>query len=309
VVDGALGATVLARSPRPPGGASPAAGARAVIQTAASAPSTGAGTFRNGSTRELDQTRTHPAKLRDPKVSAVPFPLPLHRRWYARASVDTSGAALDLLSGLLPPDVATAEGDPRVATAVRPGEATFIARAVEKRRLEFASVRACARVALRSLGGPECDIPVGPGREPLFPDGFVGSLTHTDRFCGAAVARRAEYEGVGIDAEPDVPLEQNIASRVAAGAEIARTAELLRLEPGAAAHLVFSAKEAFYKCQFPVTREFLGFEDVRIEFDAAGLRAVLLRRAARFEAGATFHGRFRHRGGLFLTAFWLPAFA
>jgi len=211
------------------------------------------------------------------------------------------------LSGLLPPDVATAEGDPRVFTTARPAEAELVARAVEKRRLEFVNVRECARAALRALGGPECDILVGPQREPLLPEGFVGSLTHTDGFCGAAVARRTAYEGVGIDAEPDSPLEPNVTARIATGAEIARATEHLRLEAGVAAHLVFSAKEAFYKCQFPVTREFLGFEDVRIELDPGALRAVLLRRAGRFEAGATFHGRFRHRGGLLLTAVWLPA--
>lgn len=279
-----------------------------MIQTAASAPRTGAGTFENPCTRELDQTGARLAKLRASKFQRAPFPLSLHGRWYPLVGVEPPGAALDLLSGLLPPDVATAEGDPRTLVAVRPAEAALVARAVEKRRLEFAKARECARAALRSLGGPECDILVGPQREPLFPEGFVGSLTHTDGFCGAAVARRAAYEGVGIDAEPDAPLEPNIASRIATGAEIAQATELLRLEAGVAAHLVFSAKEAFYKCQFPMTREFLGFDDVRIELDADAdaVRAVLLRRAGRFDAGASFHGRFRHRGGLFLTAVWLP---
>jgi 4'-phosphopantetheinyl transferase EntD len=148
---------------------------------------------------------------------------------------------------------------------------------------------------------------MGAQREPVWPDGFVGSLTHTDGFCAAAVARRERFLAVGIDAEPDVPLEPNIAERVSSESEIALAAVYVGNDPGRAAHLVFSAKEAFYKCQFPLSRTFLGFEDVRLDVEGDELSGVLLKEAGSFAAGTVFRGRWQRRGSLFLTAFWLVA--
>jgi 4'-phosphopantetheinyl transferase EntD len=36
-------------------------------------------------------------------------------------------------------------------------------------------------------------------------------------------------------------------------------------ERAAAVTLIFSVKEAFYKCQYPLTAEWLNFEDVRVQ--------------------------------------------
>ena len=38
-------------------------------------------------------------------------------------------------------------------------------------------------------------------------------------------------------------------------------------QAGLIATLFFSAKEAFYKCQYPLTQRFLGFQDVEVEFE------------------------------------------
>jgi 4'-phosphopantetheinyl transferase EntD len=59
----------------------------------------------------------------------------------------------DVLEQILPAEVAVAEtfaDDPR--SALFPEEEAVIARAVEKRRREFTSGRACARAALGALG-------------------------------------------------------------------------------------------------------------------------------------------------------------
>jgi 4'-phosphopantetheinyl transferase EntD len=220
-------------------------------------------------------------------------------------SLSHSASQSALLVGLFPEGVAVACGDPAVGTPVRPAEAELVARAVAKRRLEFARGRACARAALALLGGPSVDILMGRDREPLWPNGFVGSLTHTDGFCAGAVARRDRFAGLGLDAEPDTPLEPTVAEQVASREECERAAARAGHDPARAAHLVFSAKEAFYKCQFPLTRSFLGFDAVRIEVDENALSCVLLEAAGPFRPGTTFRGRWRRKGGLILTAFWL----
>jgi 4'-phosphopantetheinyl transferase EntD len=212
-----------------------------------------------------------------------------------------------LLVGLFPEGVAVACGDPGVPTPLRPAEAELVARAVVKRRLEFARGRACARSALALLGGPSVDILMGRAREPLWPNEFVGSLTHTDGFCAAAVARRDRFVTLGLDAEPDTPLEPNVAERVTSREERERAAERVNGDPGRAAHLLFSAKEAFYKCQFPLTHSFLSFDAVRMEVEEEELSCVLLEPAGSFRPGTAFRGRWRRQGSMFLTAFWLVA--
>jgi len=177
--------------------------------------------------------------------------------------------------------------------------------AVDKRRLEFSRGRQCARAALRRLGFADGPILTGSQREPLWPAGVVGSITHTDGLCLAAVASQKSYSGVGIDVEPAAPLTPAVAERIATEVEMNA---LSAMPPLLAARLIFSAKESFYKSQFYLTREFLGFFDVSIELEPGGeFSARLLVDAGSFEQGACFRGRFRVRDGFLFTAVHLPS--
>ena len=201
----------------------------------------------------------------------------------------------------LPPDFAIESGDPREpAESLFAEEVSQIASAVEKRRLEFARGRNCARAALRRLGVRDAPLLSGSQREPLWPAGVVGSITHTKALCVAAVALRSHYAGVGIDIEVDEPLVPAIAERVATEAEMSSLASMSSL---VTARLVFSAKEAFYKCQFYRTRQFLDFFEVSIELAPQGEFSVELRvDAGPLQRGQRFHGRWRRRAGFLFTA-------
>lgn len=87
-----------------------------------------------------------------------------------------------------------------------PEEERVVARAVEKRRREFTTGRACARLALERLGIGAVAIPNGERGEPLWPSGVVGSITHCRGYCGCAVAKAGDVVVVGIDAEVHEPL-------------------------------------------------------------------------------------------------------
>ena len=76
----------------------------------------------------------------------------------------------------------------------------------ENRQWEFTAGRLCAVQAIRGLGGSETEIPVGERGEPIWPKGFVGSITHTQGYAAAAVALRSEVITVGIDAETNDPV-------------------------------------------------------------------------------------------------------
>jgi len=205
----------------------------------------------------------------------------------------------------LPPDFALESGDPREpAEPLFAEEASQIASAVERRRLEFARGRNCARAALRRLGVPDAPLLSGSQREPLWPATVVGSITHTEGLCVAAVALRSRYAGIGIDVELDEPLSPSVAERVATEAETSSLASMPHL---VAARLVFSAKEAFYKCQFYRTRQFLDFFDVSIELAAQGEFSVELRvDAGPLARGERFHGHWRRRGRFLFAAIYMP---
>src|SRR5882672_7976907 len=108
-----------------------------------------------------------------------------------------------MIERLLPPEVIVVsrrDDDPHAAPL--PEEEALIDGAVAPRRSEFATTRSCARQALHRLGVPEGPILRGPKREPLWPPGIVGSLTHCTGYRAAAVARASDVLAIGIDAEP-----------------------------------------------------------------------------------------------------------
>lgn len=144
-------------------------------------------------------------------------------------------------------------------------ELRFIGHCADKRIQDFAAGRACAHRALRELGIVDFSLLAGEHREPIWPASIIGSITHTHGYGAAVVAREADLRSVGIDCEVIESVDQELWSRICTPAEIDRLAQLPAIEQVRQAALIFAAKEAFYKCQFPLTREWVGFEDVIIE--------------------------------------------
>ncbi|UVK49305.1 4'-phosphopantetheinyl transferase superfamily protein (plasmid) [Mesorhizobium sp. AR07] len=182
-------------------------------------------------------------------------------------------------------------------------EESAIATAAESRRREFSIGRACARAALSKLGFSPCAIPSGPHREPLWPPGVVGSITHCAGFCAAAVAQHGDYAALGIDAEVDEELPSGVLELISVDEErywLANAPRRLNWD-----RLLFSAKESIFKAWFPLTREWLGFEDavVTIIPDDGTFHARLPHTFLPAEDHAwELRGRFIISNGLILTA-------
>jgi 4'-phosphopantetheinyl transferase EntD len=105
----------------------------------------------------------------------------------------------------------------------------------------------------------------GPTREPLWPPGVVGSITHCRGYRAAAVARQSDIWTIGIDAEPHEALPSGVAESVLIDSE---TAWLAAAPPGFHWDRVFfSAKESVYKAWFPLMQRWLGFEEAAVTFD------------------------------------------
>jgi 4'-phosphopantetheinyl transferase EntD len=178
-----------------------------------------------------------------------------------------NGAGLsEKLCGLFQAGVVAAElrepGDP---ASLLPAEARHLRRAVPKRVREFAAGRVCARRVLAEFGIANFPIEVAADRQPLWPDAIVGSITHTAGFCAAVAAQRQSMAAIGIDSEVVGAVNEPIWPTICVAAETAWLESLPARERIAAVTLIFSAKEAFYKCQYPLMRESLSFQDVRVE--------------------------------------------
>jgi len=168
------------------------------------------------------------------------------------------------------PDVAVAveafediDGEPPY-----PGEEHLIATAVEGRRREFVTARRSARTALARLGHPAVPILTGSTREPLWPEGIVGSITHCVGYRAAAVARAADLASIGIDAEPNKPLPGDVLGMVTNQTERDHLDQLARIDPAVRwDRLLFSAKESVYKAWHPLTARWLGFDEAALTID------------------------------------------
>jgi 4'-phosphopantetheinyl transferase EntD len=187
-------------------------------------------------------------------------------------SIETNPASLSpRLCELFPRGAFTAElrggGDP---SALYPEEARYLQKAVRKRAEEFAAGRLCARLLLREFGIQKFAIEVGAHRQPLWPESLVGSITHTTGFCAAVAAPKECLRSVGIDTEITGSVKTELWRGICTPSETAWLRTLPDSEQLAAATLMFSAKEAFYKSQFPLTQERLGFHDVSVELPAWG---------------------------------------
>jgi 4'-phosphopantetheinyl transferase EntD len=145
-----------------------------------------------------------------------------------------------------------------------PEELAVVADATEPRRTEFAAGRCCAREALSRLGHPGSPILRGPHREPLWPEGIVGSITHSADYCAAAVAAQRDILSLGIDAEVNATLPDGVVQLTMTELE---AGQIDRMTGVHACALIFSAKEALFKAWFPLGRTWLGHHDVEIELE------------------------------------------
>jgi 4'-phosphopantetheinyl transferase EntD len=187
-------------------------------------------------------------------------------------SIETNPASFSSrLCELFPPGALTAElrgaGDPG---ALYPEEARHVQNAVRKRAEEFAAGRLCARLLLREFGIQDFAVGVGVHRQPLWPEELAGSITHTTGFCAAVVAPKKCLRSVGIDSEIAGSVKTTLWRGICTPAETSWLRSLPESEQLSAATLIFSAKEAFYKCQFALTQERLGFHDVSVELPEWG---------------------------------------
>jgi enterobactin synthetase component D / holo-[acyl-carrier protein] synthase len=196
------------------------------------------------------------------------------------------------LQALFPAGVVVAEmrgpGDPSM---LYPAEAEHLGRAVPKRIQEFSAGRLCARLAMAAFGIVDFALRAAPDRQPVWPVSLVGSISHTAGLCVAVVAEKNRLSAIGVDCEVVGHVGADLWATICTPREALWVDSLPEPERPGAAALIFSAKEAFYKCQYPLTGEWLDFHDLDVEPMTWGSPAAgLFVRETRPLAAAEFTG-------------------
>jgi phosphopantetheine--protein transferase-like protein len=169
------------------------------------------------------------------------------------------------IQSLFPDCVATACC--RVADAdgsIAPAEYSSMNHAVEARQQEFSAGRMCARQALKHLGCFAGPLRKLPNRSISWPEGIIGTVSHNEIWCGAAVARRCDVAGIGLDIETVARIGEKLWRRTLTTEERTWLDRQPAAESQQWAALIFSAKEAVYKCIVALVPRRIGFMDAVI---------------------------------------------
>ena len=201
-----------------------------------------------------------------------------------------------ILAPICPPGVVAFELiGPARASDLYPQEHAETTTFGEKRRSEFSAGRLCAKLALAELGIVNFPLQINVDRRPRWPDDIVGSISHTHDYCAALVARTKDADAIGFDVERTERIGEELWDTLFTSRERERLATLSPARRVIEATIVFSAKEAFYKCHFARSPTWLDFTDVEIEIkpgvcETAGTFDIH-GRSARI-ARAKYYGRF-----------------
>lgn len=221
-----------------------------------------------------------------------------------------TGVAAALVAALqhrVPSGVVVSAADGAVPGPFR-GRATPAVRSAESR-----SARDCARAALAVLGRRHADIPTGEGGQPVWPTGFVGSLSHCPGLRVAAVGRVGVASAIGIDVEVHRPIRPAVAATIVCRSEVSMLARLASSHPAVAwSAVLWSVKETVFKAWYPLTGRWLDYAACEVvmhpdrgSFDARVVAPADLR--AQPTTPRTFAGRWVVVGAHVCTVVIVPA--
>lgn len=175
-----------------------------------------------------------------------------------------------------------------------------IKNSVIKRQAEFLAGRYAALRVLQKLDMPTCNIPIGNNRSPVWPQGVVGSISHSNTTAICAAARNNHYQHLGIDIESKLSLALvNEIEKIIINtneANLLRSSSTHNLSFTDAFTLVYSAKESLFKALHPEVNNYFDFSAAELtklcnktkQFELVLLQDLSLK----LTAGTLFIGKF-----------------
>ena len=150
---------------------------------------------------------------------------------------------------------------------LHPSELEIICNTSKKRQLEFSTGRYCAKMALAKQGIGNFPIMRNENREPRWPKGVVGSISHCRDLCGAVTAKQTDIKAIGFDIENIRELKHEIEKLTCTPQEIAWLSRQTLYAYNELVILLFSLKEAVFKCISSYNKILLSFKDCSITPD------------------------------------------
>lgn len=140
----------------------------------------------------------------------------------------------------------------------------------QSKKEQSQAARSLAADLLKNLGARETSVLQGPNREPIWPRGFSGSISHCRisemqsmigvAVCGSENSQNDHLVGIDIESQSRLAQIERVQKMILDQEEI-RIAEgfgpLGKL-------LSFSAKEALFKAYFPVVQKIFWFDSARL---------------------------------------------
>ena len=183
--------------------------------------------------------------------------------------MDEISNLITTIAEYLQPDVQLAGGI--VSEEIKPvhtDEWQLVAKAGKKRQREFLCGRYYAHQLLQAAGYTDYCIARDEKGCPIWPDGIAGSISHTNDYCVAILSSQGAVTTVGVDLEECGRMKESLWPRLFTTSELKRIhaantpAERMRL-----AAIMFSAKEAFYKSDYPLNGRSYDFTVVDVLLD------------------------------------------
>jgi enterobactin synthetase component D len=173
------------------------------------------------------------------------------------------------------------------------------------RQIEFIGGRKVACDLLQKMGCNVESIGVSNGL-PIWPFGFIGSISHCENVVAVAVASLKNCRGVGLDVERIAdPCLSNELSEICVGMDEVNLFSEIRLPKSVKYTLAFSAKEAIFKCIFPIDKTFIDFDDLHIlnvDLDVRVVRVKLKKEVSeKFKSGHVFYVRYEISSSMVFT--------
>ncbi len=184
--------------------------------------------------------------------------------------------------------------------------------AVSKRQTEFLAGRLCACEALRRSTGTPCIPAVNEDRSPCWPAGVVGSITHGAGWAAAAVARREQWRGIGLDVEKQIPTTRadRLVAEILTPHELEGYAALDETQRALRVTLTFSLKESLFKALYPLVNKRFYFQEAElIHHDSSGYARLRLLTdlSGDWKTGAELDGQFVQFDDYLLSLVSIPA--
>jgi 4'-phosphopantetheinyl transferase EntD len=129
----------------------------------------------------------------------------------------------------------------------------------KKRQCEFLAGRVAAQESLRKLADIRDQITIGAKRQPLWPLGYTGSISHTND--NAIAVSSNSNQCLGVDLETVIQ-DFSLFHSFLSDSEMTLLAKTPIASFPVLATAAFSAKESFFKAAFPIIRRFFDFDQL-----------------------------------------------